>query len=160
MGDIKQEEKGGKTHYQKVLKPRLDEAEKRLDPPVDGSDKKAFCINTWKVYRVLCTKQDRKVVNKLIYKRVDNGEVLNINNYHEFKDMVKSNPFGFSTFMFDGSGLNLEEWFDVYNIMREALGNRYAGGSRTIKEEDMQEGLDEVPEDGGLEIDFDFEDTF
>jgi len=99
-------------------------------------------------------------VNKLVYKRVDNGEVLNLNNYHEFKDMVTSNPYGFDSFMLDGSGLNLEEWFEVYNIMREALGNRYGSSNRTVKEENMQEGLDEEPEKGGLDIDFDFEDTF
>jgi len=158
MGDIKEEVKGGETHYQKVLKPRLDEAEGMLDPPVEKEDKMAFCVKTWKVFRVLCTKQDRKVVKQLIHKRINNGDASKLHNYSEFKQLVSSNPYDVGAIMFDGSMLNLEKWLDIYNIMREALGNRYAGNSRTITEEDMQEGLDEEPDEKELDLDFEFDD--
>lgn len=141
MGKIKQKYKAGKTNYQQTLKTLLDEAMKHLR----DSNLNKFTITVWETYSLGCNEKDREEIDELVAERIEDGKTKRVKNMTEFRRFVNSNPFSWQSYMFEGE-YNMEFWYEIYNIMREALTIRYAGTKTTVKEDEMQDGLDEGPD--------------
>lgn len=141
LAKSKQKYKAGKANYQQTLKTLLDQA---LNYLKNGMTEK-FAVITWMTYGEACNKQDKKDIRKLVKKRIDENNTRRLKTMDEFYRFVESNPFGWESYIVQGE-YNTEYWYEIYNIMREALTIRYAGTKTTLIEQNMQEGLDEGPD--------------
>lgn len=161
MGDssVKEKYKAGKHNYQQRVKAVMDETPNALFGNRDDEGKRGeFSLKVWVTYNLLCTFQDRKEIKELVGKRIEEGRTK-LNNMNKFYKYVDAKPFRSEMHKFENKQ-NVDYWFEIYNIMREALAYRYAGRKTTVREEDMQENLDEGPdefEDGMEEVDMDLD---
>lgn len=134
----KQKYKPGKAFYQQRLKNQLDEALSCLK----NANTVKFAVITAFTWQEVSTKQDKKEIDGLVEKRIDNDETRYLYSMYQFHSFVEADPYGRESYKFLGN-YNRKRWYEIYNLMREALAIRYAGPKTTVTEGDMQEGLDE-----------------